>query len=203
LTETFRRSLLSTWTIAASCSLAIAWFVDESFGYLAADSAGRGQTAAGTMAQIGWIGAPPVAVAIALASALWFAIRNRPKAAAAIASVSAVTLAFGARTLFTADSIGWDRALETTFIASRTIAATSIALVLAVVLHRERILGPAAAFAVGLGAPALVGLSRVALRVHSVNEIAEQWAIGLAVSIGIVLAYLTSTRTGDRATHEP
>ena len=34
--QALRRVMLSTWTIAAACSLVVAWFVDESFGYLAA-----------------------------------------------------------------------------------------------------------------------------------------------------------------------
>jgi hypothetical protein len=192
--QALRRGVLSTWTIAAACSLGIAWFVDESFGYLAADSAGRAESSSGAISQIGRLGAPPVAVSIALMSALWLAVRKRPKAAAAVSSMAAVVIAFGARALFTADSIGWSRALDAALIDSRTVATTSIALVLGAVLYREGLIGRGGAGVVGFGVPLLLGLSRIALRVHSLPEIAEQWVIGLSASIGILLAYVLADR---------
>ena len=192
-----RTAVLSTWTIAGLCTLALASMLDQSLGDSGIGADTRLASAHGRQAvlvYIARIGLPPVIALVGFLAAFWLLRRRRPNAAAAAATVAAVVIAFSARPLTTGDLIGWQRALLESAIAGRTVATTAVATVLAFVLYRERFVRQRWVAILAVGLPLLIGASRVALGVHRPLEIVGQWTVGVLIAVGIVWAYLVADR---------
>jgi len=192
-----RTAVLSTWTIAGLCTLAVASMLDQSLGDSGIGADARLASANGPRAALVYIariGLPPVIAVFGFLAALWLLRRRRPNAAAAAATVAVVVIAFSARPFTTVDLIGWRRALLESAIAGRTVATTAVATVLAFVLYRERFVRQRWVAILAVGLPLLIGTSRVALGVHRPLEIVGQWTVGALIAVGVVWAYLVADR---------
>lgn len=85
---------------------------------------------------------------------------------------------------------------ESTFPSGHTVGLTTVALVAADVLARDRLLGRGAARALGLGIPLMVGANRVYVREHWLTDVVGGWTLGTAVA-GTVLAVRQKRRVVD------
>ena len=75
---------------------------------------------------------------------------------------------------------------ESTFPSGHTTELTSLAIVSAYVLQRERILTRGAARVLGFGLPIVIGLNRVYVREHWFTDVLGGWALGAAVGLACV-----------------
>lgn len=196
--------LLSTWTIAGLATLGVASILDQFFGSVTvgADVIIPSGGVWTTLGYIARLGLPPVVAATGILVSLWLMRSHRVTAAAAMATSTLVVVAFSARPFATVDLIGWRQALLETAIAGRTVSTTAIAIVLGFVLYHERFLRGRAVAAIGLGFPLLIGGCRMALGVHTPEQILAQWIIGGLIGAGIVWAYLLAERGGAPLTEE-
>lgn len=188
---------LSNWLIAGGTMLAGALFLDEVLGVTITASVTRPTGLAGSwrlLAYAAALGLSPVVTITGLLVSGWLLRLRRYQAAAAMATVSLVAIAFSARPLVAGDIIGWREAVRTAAIAGRTIATTATAMVFGSVMFRERLLPRPVAIGAGLGFPVLIGASRVLLGLYSVTVVIGQWLVGAVMATGIVCAYIVMTR---------
>src|SRR5262249_22247528 len=75
---------------------------------------------------------------------------------------------------------------ESSYPSGHTTGITALAVAAAVVLEREGALSPAAARALGIGAPLLIGLNRAYVREHWVTDVLGGWLLGAAVALACV-----------------
>lgn len=182
--------LLSTWMLAGSMVVAIAWFLDQALGGTTANPGQRPHV--GVAVYAARLGLAPVVSAIGLGLGAWLHRERRHSAAAAILTTSLVVIVFAARPFAAVDLIGWREATFEAAVAGRTIATTALALVFAIVLYRERLISRTTLFAVGLGFPVLIGASRIELGVYPAPVVAAQWLLGALIAGGLIWAYSLS-----------
>lgn len=142
------------------------------------------------MMYLALLGLSPVTTGAGLVVAAWLAKAGRHRASTALATASLVAVLFAARSFAVADKIGWHAALIETLIAGRTIAATTVAIVLAEVLRREKMVNVVTAAIVGVGFPVVIGSSRIALGVYPISDVLRQWLIGALMGAGILWPYI-------------
>ena len=153
------------------------------------------------LAPLDWGGYPGAYLPLALAGALW--LRRRGREEGWVLPVAALG-GWGAHRL--AKMVyhrprptrrpGRRRKKSSSFPSGHTVGATALYGGGALALHRAGVIGRAPAAAIGVGIPALMGASRVALDWHWATDVIGGWLLGGAVALAVA-AGAGRTRPGS------
>lgn len=142
------------------------------------------------LAPLDWGGYPGAYLPLAVAGALWLRRRGRDEgwvlpvaALGGWAAHRAAKLAY--RRPRPARRPGRRRKKSSSFPSGHTVAATALYGGGALALHRAGVIGRAPATTIGVGMPALMGVSRVALDWHWATDVIGGWLLGAAVALAV------------------
>ena len=142
------------------------------------------------LAPLDWGGYPGAYVPLAIAGAVWLRRRGREDGwvlpVAALGGWAAHRLA---KMVYhrprPARRPGRRRKKSSSFPSGHTVGATALYGGGALALHRAGVIGRAPATAIGVGVPALMGASRVALDWHWATDVIGGWLLGGAVALAV------------------
>lgn len=125
-------------------------------------------------------------LAAAGAAWLWFRGRRRVAARVLVVPVIAISAFNGAKRFYARPRpVGLGGGVDSSysFPSGHATASAAVCCTLAYVLWREGLIGGRAALALAIGAPLLVGVSRLYLNVHWATDILGGWSAGLLIAV--------------------
>jgi len=133
------------------------------------------------------LGLPGGYITIAYALAHWLRRRRRQGGAAIVTSAWLGWFAHRGFKLFYSRQRPLrphDKPRFDSYPSGHTTGATALAITVAHVLRRERLISSRAATAIRLGAPSLMGVYRVIADEHWATDVVGGWALGAAIGLG-------------------